>query len=339
MVRSSDQSPYSNRALDAQNLRFRFGSLPYGRHLLGDAWCASMDMIRIKFTMSNHPFDYVAHRPLEPLQDVYRQLALLDWSMFFDSEFAFVCTRVYNHSFTIGKYSTVLTFEFLNGAFSVLMGRYVYDSSHLCVAECVAEWNPNKILDRQAAQILRVLHGCSVDRPEVMRFDAAFDFPFDREAFQILPVAGARFDDRFYPRTGHTTYIRERHSHGAVKLYDKTKESGLEVPVTRCEITIHAAKFKSIADVFPDLRFAFDIQMSLAQVDLPFEVQACILYPDLLSVLKKSKSSNTYRKLKRMVDSFSGQQVAVDFPAVDDFFRKLCFYYLDLGVLHETNSV
>ena len=156
------------------------------------------------------------------------------------------------------------------------------------------DFNPNKVPLDVIQRIVSLLQGSALS-VAVQRFDVAFDYALPREEVRLIEdkTKGYRF---FREQGAITEYQGKRSKHSALKLYDKTKESGLSVPVTRCEITVEYSAYKSVADVFPDLFFYGAEQLDMTFSALPFEVKACILCPDLIEVLRKSCNRHTFQK-------------------------------------------
>ena len=118
------------------------------------------------------------------------------------------------------------------------------------------ELNPNKAKERrEVALLLRKLQrfARSVD---LVRYDIAVDIPVQRESCRM------RKDSRGYDYINHgrgiTEYLGTREKPARVKLYDKTREAGLEGDWTRLELTC-AAEWDSakIMQGFPDV-YAWD---------------------------------------------------------------------------------
>ena len=180
------------------------------------------------------------------------------------------------------------------------------------------DYNPNKVPAAVAARIVSLLRGPAASF-KIVRFDVAFDIPRPRS--DLVLVKDPRRSYRLFEEDGaRTEYQGARGSHGALKVYDKTAEMGLSVPVSRVELTVEHASFRSMADVFPRLYCFSDYQLDCSFSSLPFQVQACVLHPDLLPLLKSSSSRPTYLKYMNLMDSLSEcVLVPDDFKRIDSF--------------------
>lgn len=95
--------------------------------------------------------------------------------------------------------------------------------------------------------------------------------------------------------------------------------------MTRCEITIDPKQFKSVKALFPDIKTLAPVDLSLAFSELPFQVQAVILHPDLYEILKASTSSNTWRKCKAMIQEYGQTLYTLPdnlFKEIDDYVKQ-----------------
>ena len=128
-----------------------------------------------------------------------------------------------------------------------------------------------------------------------------------------------------------------RQHHGAIKLYDKGAELGHpEFNVTRCEMTIDPKRFKSVKDLFPEIRTTAPLELTLGFSELPFPVQAVILHPELADILKASCSPNTWRKHKAMIESYGKTYYTLtddQFREIDTYVRKRLEEFTDYGNL------
>ena len=136
-------------------------------------------------------------------------------------------------------------------SFAIMFGRYAYNASfHFLEPEIVMDFNPNKVPLSVISKFLLLLRD-GVKSVRVVRFDIAFDFPVARnDVYFVRSSDGRRAYRLFLDDGAKTEYQGARGSHGALKIYDKTVESGLAVPVTRCEITVDGAKLSSLESLF-----------------------------------------------------------------------------------------
>lgn len=111
------------------------------------------------------------------------------------------------------------------------------------------EFNPNKCMHNELfIEIYQKIMYCAFD-VELKRYDLALDIPEERKNVRI--VQDRRDYQLIKSRNGLTEYLGQRSSGGFVKLYDKTKESNLNVTLTRLEITMDADTVFEKA--FPDI--------------------------------------------------------------------------------------
>ena len=96
------------------------------------------------------------------------------------------------------------------------------------------EFNPNKLMGLQVfAKFYEKLLGLC-ERVILERFDLAIDIPDRRVLFQLLRD---RRKYEYHDSGSVTEYLGLKNKPGRVKLYDKAAESGLEIPLTRLELT------------------------------------------------------------------------------------------------------
>lgn len=112
------------------------------------------------------------------------------------------------------------------------------------------ELNPNKCLPCSFVSSLFDLLSMYSNRIDIVEYDIAVDMPFSRDSFFLVKdkrkyqcVLNSSFDK--------TEYLGCRHQHGFVKLYNKQKESNLDYPLTRFEITCTSLLLSDILNVFP----------------------------------------------------------------------------------------
>lgn len=129
--------------------------------------------------------------------------------------------------------------------------------------EGVVDFNPNKVgaspLFQEFFGTLR-LHTCTRD---VVRYDLAIDVPVPRSECRLVR-SGKRTYQYYIKDDGLTEYLGTRSHHGFVKLYDKTRESGLDYPLTRLELTVEGKNDPE--GIFPRVTWR-DPQMSLLMDD------------------------------------------------------------------------
>ena len=103
------------------------------------------------------------------------------------------------------------------------------------------EFNPNKV---GQCRELRWVYNLCFDacggkpfRVSVRRWDLAVDLPGERGEFELLKD-GRLYEELRRSASDRTQYLGRRNSPGRCKLYNKTLESNLSVPVTRLELTL-----------------------------------------------------------------------------------------------------
>lgn len=276
-----------------------YAGISYGEYLDTPQCRISVDNVRMKFEYKYKTYDFEKH---EAICTVDLLCDCLD-RLYFDH-----CDIIWQRCdfFKIGNYARTCKISGVdlfgeNWSCAVMIGRYTFDNSCKLVApEIVFDFNPNKVPSDRYMQIANLLrNGCR--NVTVSRYDLAFDFPVPRGHVTLIPNDRQSYKLFRETQKGTTEYQGERSHHGAMKLYDKTKESALAVPVTRCEITIDGEYKKSIAPLFPSLVVLGDLQMDMGFSDLPFQVVACLLHPDLIPQLKSKVDYKTWKKYSGMI--------------------------------------
>ena len=265
-----------------------FCGIPYGLYLDTDTCRVSIDNIRLKFEYKYNNYDFDHRHTVTSVDLISQQL---------DNQFFTGLEVVWNRIdfFRIGNYCRTCTIKTLDWSVSVMLGRYCFDNSCKQIApEAVMDFNPNKVPLDVIQRIVSLLQGSALS-VAVQRFDVAFDYALPREEVRLIEDKKKSY--RYFREKGAITeYQGNRSTHGALKLYDKTKESKLPVPVTRCEITVERSAYKSVVDVYPDLFYYGAEQLDVTFGGLPFEVKAPILHPDLIEVLRSSCNRHTFQK-------------------------------------------
>lgn len=265
-----------------------FRDIPYGLYFDTNTCRVSIDNIRLKFEYKYTIYNFDHRQTVTSLDLISRQL---------DNQFFEGLDVMWNKLdfFRIGSYCRTCSIKTLDWSFAVMIGRYCFDNACKMIApEAVMDFNPNKVPLEIVQRFVSLLQGSALS-VTVQRFDIAFDYALPRAEVRLIEDKSKGY--RLFREQGAVTeYQGKRSKHGALKLYDKTKESELPVPVTRCEITIEHSLYKSVADVFPNLFYYGAEQLDITFVDLPFEVKACILCPDLIEVLRNSCNRHTFQK-------------------------------------------
>lgn len=276
-----------------------YTGISYGEFLDTPYCRVSIDNVRMKFSYKYKNYDFEKGQAVESINLHSR---VIDQLFFDDCDTQWY----YCDFFKIGNYNRTCTISGIDpfsGEWScaVMIGRYTFDSSCKQVApEIVLDFNPNKVPAYMSTRIIQLLRDGAVG-VSISRFDVAFDFPIPRDHITLISNERQSYKQFRESQKGVTEYQGERSNHNAMKLYDKTRESSLPVPVTRCEITISGDYNKSIQPLFPNLVVLGDLQMDMGFADLPFPVVACLLHPDLIPILKQSSDRKTWKKHKDLI--------------------------------------
>ncbi len=297
-----------------------YSGIPYGDFCDLSGCRVSIDNVRMKFAYKAKRFDFEAQQTVDTLDQLRSRIN----GLFYQG-----CDTSYKSCdfFRIGNYAGTFTISGEDWSCAVLMGRYTFDTSVKQIApEAVFDFNPNKVPSEVVSEILRRLKD-GARKIQVVRYDIAFDFPIDRgEVFMVKN--NRQCYRRFEDRGAVTEYQGERSHHKATKVYDKTKEHGLSSPVTRCEITVDGDFRESLATIFPTLYSFTNYQLDTGFQDLPFQVQACIIHPDLLPLLLNTGDSKTRKKYKAILETTVGQLISPEeWKTVDRFARNTLIQY------------
>lgn len=308
-----------------------FSGIPYSRYLDTPTCRVSLDNIRIKFTYSNTCMDFPDchspewHKPEKRVRvlSVDRVCRSFDL-LYFQFDPNYDVTWAHCEFFKLGKYAHTATVKGKGWSCAVLIGRYDCNPSYKnqIAPEAVLDINPNKVPAEWVNRLVAILTEQS-RQVEVVRYDVAFDFPIPRDNVTLVPNNRQSYKLFRDSGKGTTEYQGERSHHAALKLYDKSKESDLTVPVTRCELTVKGGYQESLETLFPHLTCFADLQLDLPASDLPFDVVACIAYPDLIPELRRRVSSNTWRKYKPMIESYGRSRIQPEnWQEIDQFVRS-----------------
>ncbi len=303
-----------------------YTGIPYGDFCDLPGCRVSIDNVRMKFVYRAKRFDFEAQKTCDTLVRLRSRIN----DLFYQG-----CDTTYRafDLFKIGNYTGTFTISGPDWSCAVLIGRYTFDTSVKQVApEAVFDFNPNKVPADYVMQILQRLQD-GARKVQVMRYDIAFDFPMERG--EVFLVKNNRQSyRRFEDRGAVTEYQGERSHHKATKVYDKTKEHGLSAPVTRCEITVDGDFGESLESIFPTLYSFTNHQLDIGFQSLPFQVQACIIHPDLLPLLLNTGDSKTRKKYKAILDSTVGRLISPeDWKTVDKFTENTLIKFKKGGVL------
>lgn len=221
--------------------------IPYYKPYVTDDAIYSLDMVRISFDIGSRG------------QELSNMLQTIDLK---DAQDANLLDLNYYQSFREYKYEHLWTITDkkteTKATLSVglhLRGGGANDGRSLGFLE----FNPNKVMHSPLLrEIITQIQVLSVDM-ELKRYDLAIDLPIPRYLAK-LERQGKKMYQYIVKDDGVTEYLGRRNTHGFVKLYDKTKESGLDKDFTRLEITLDPSE--SVKNAFPVVRVN-DAQYSL----------------------------------------------------------------------------
>lgn len=302
--------PNSNRPVNRQFLSNAFDGIPYAEYFDDASGRYSIDSVRLKFIFASDYYDFESHEKLSSIDHL---------CFYIDKRRDNVEVQWKEQPFRIGKYAHTATCSFRNGSSaSFLIGRYCFNEKRGIAPEIVVDFNPNKVPFDELKSILFGLSLNTVHSPVIQRFDLAVDIPEKRSNVFYQSEKKGLYQQISTSDVDKTEYHGKRNSNNRLKLYNKGLELGLEIDVTRCEITL--VQYITIVKHIPDVYIRSALQMDLNFSNLDFAVKACVLYPDLIPELKKSVSANTWRKYKSMIDSYSNLKLTpVDVRGIDNF--------------------
>lgn len=301
-----------------------YDGISYGCYLDTPLCRVSIDNIRLKFSYKYQNYDFRRGEAVPSVDQVSRLLDGLE--LYFDG---IDTSWSYCDFFKLGNYSRTCTMKGDGWSFAVMIGRYCTDSTTKQVApEAVIDFNPNKVPQTAFSRIISLLNGSAVTA-SLIRYDIAFDYACKRnEVFFASDLSRSYKQFREPGVNGAVTeYQGERSSHGAVKIYDKTKESGLSCDVTRCEITVDKKNKKQLADLYPALFNFSNVQIDTSFSELPFPVQACILHPDLLPLLSEMSFKTRKKYLEQIAHYDRVSMIPNDWKEIERFIETALMTY------------
>ena len=180
---------------------------------VGSGSFASLDMLRLRLHFSKDGGEYLDERA---------------------SLFPVLCRySSYTAKIKPGGWRSLHTFGFDETSAALGIG-WMDTGCRVDMCTGFLEFNPNKLGDDPEFKRLWGLISPHVKAAEVVRYDLAVDVPITRNTVRLQK------DGRKYKQelsSSLTEYLGCRNVSGYVKLYDKTEESGLDVPRTRVELT------------------------------------------------------------------------------------------------------
>lgn len=207
----------------------------------------------------------------------------------------------YYHSFKKLTYSNNFKFELCQGSdtFSFWLGTH-FQSYDKTLDTWKLELNPNKCMPCDFVSELFSLLRFYSKFVEVGEYDIAIDFPFPRDSLYLVKDK-RKYQSIFNSAVDKTEYLGSRHEHGFCKLYNKQKESKLDFPLTRFEITSTLLKASSVVDSLPTIYIQRE-QLVLTDIKLTdtdkFILKTLISEPSRLSELGRDKRSKMREALK-----------------------------------------
>lgn len=304
-ARSTAQTPYSNRGFDAQFLC----NVPRHDPLILDGFVASIDSVRMKFTFSTCTYDFDRNERCDTLEMALN--AITDLNLW--NERLFDIETLPERNFKVGLYRNTIHYTHPDGwSFAVLAGRFCtantangsgFNPARQIASEAIMDFNPNKVPARAWERIAAILRGYAVS-VTIQRYDLAIDFPLERSYLAMQERPGSKY--QLIKENGAVTeYLGKRDHHAAIKLYDKAAELEIDTDCTRLEFTIDPSRSTGISGLFPTITSTAPLALSTDFGNLPFQVQAVLIHPDLFSVLKASTSRNTWAKYEKLIREYS----------------------------------
>lgn len=334
-MKNQPKTPISNRGFNAQFLCIA----PLHNPLILDRVITSIDSIRIKYTYPktiSNPETFERFDTLDYLMEELTSIPL--WMT------GKIDLKTYESRFKMGNYMYTVNYACPgDSSFSVLVGRFntseksvgqAFDPARRVTYDVVMDFNPNKVPGDAWQTIAGILAPLSLTT-SVVRFDLAMDFAMARNDLSLIQRPGSGYQC-FIDNDGvKTEYTGKRSQHGAIKLYDKGADlDHPELNISRCEITIDPKRFKTVKDMFPEIRTFSPVELSMDFSSLPFPVQSVILHPDLYDLLKQSVHPNTWRKYKAMIQDYGQTYLSPteeQFKEIDRYIHTQMFVYKNAG--------
>lgn len=149
------------------------------------------------------------------------------------------------------------------------------------------EINPNKCMPSDFVSTLFRLLKTYSKFVEVGEYDIAVDLPVSRDSLFLIKDK-RKYQSIVNGSVDKTEYLGCRHEHGFCKLYNKQKESKLDFPLTRFEITCTRLKASAVVDSLPAIYIQRGqlamVDMKLTDTDM-FILKTLISEPSRLSEL------------------------------------------------------
>lgn len=230
-----DIAPLSNRG----NVAAKTGighyspshSLSYWHPYTGPDFTASVDMVRLSYNIDPHGSPDIGVELADWWTRCYCDKVDY-WPSVKPNQFQTVFTLYWGH-WLKNEETGVSTFDKENAVSMTVGAGYIESDGTHDACKGFVEFNPNKV-GKQALAALCGFSRLFDARLDLVRWDYAVDIPESRSDVLMFK------DRRKYEchiSDSITTYLGQRNTPGRVKVYDKQRESGLPVPVTRIEVT------------------------------------------------------------------------------------------------------
>lgn len=175
------------------------------------------------------------------------------------------------------------------------------------------ELNPNKCMPCDFVSALFRLLKTYSKFVDIGEYDIAVDLPISRDSLFLIKDK-RKYHSIVNSAVDKTEYLGCRHEHGFCKLYNKQKESKLDYPLSRFEITCTSLQVPSVLSSCPIIYF-YRSQMSfvdfkLSDTDL-FILRTLIVEPSRISELGRKMRQKMSLALESALDVVVFDSLAV----------------------------
>lgn len=235
--------------------------------------------------------------------------------------------KIYPVDFRPFKYRQLLNIDVGDSTVSIGVGFNGFEGNDERLKGFI-EFNPNKCFPEWRAEFLDIVGRCS--KVEVSRMDVAIDIPIERLGCSLVKD-GRLYEYHQKAPDDITEYLGRRNSPGRVKLYNKAKEQGLLLPMTRLEITTECdmVEFKKH---IPEVILSDVQQIDFEHANLSDLTRNERVYVSLLNRLPLSERLEfmkkfTYRLRKKLQKYVMAEnRLAVNLSCVRQVFRNIEVY-------------
>lgn len=184
------------------------------------------------------------------------------------------------------------------------------------------EFNPNKVFE-EIIEDLHFIKLISLDF-NIKRADIAFDFNVSRDKVKLFRDISSCYRLEYKSSNNFTEYLGSRNTNNFIKIYNKSFEAGLDVDVTRFEVTLDFPfKHFTCPEIYIiDSLVLFDDSIN----DTDFVLLSLILKSDNPTFYLSKLGRGKRIKYKKYFDSFF-QKLFKD----DDFIRS-CLFELNVDL-------